>query len=120
MSRFDRMRPGRTLRRGPVRFRVRPGRGLRRLWARFRIRRVWLRNVILAAAVLYLLVRLGDLLLLQPLRAVAEVEARGLGAAAVNRVVAGQVSRSLAGAQVVEYEKDADGRIGRASCRERV
>ena len=111
MARFGGIRPGRTLRRGRSRLRLRPARGIGRIWRRLRFRRVWARNLILLAAVLYLLVRIDDLLLLQPLKAVAEVEARRLGAAAVNRVVAGQVSRSLAGAQVVEYEKDADGRI---------
>src|SRR5690606_38070693 len=102
--RFRRTRPLRGLGRTPAHLRLRPrfrpgsrlGFRIWRLRTGLRLRRVWLRNLILAAAVVYLLVRIGDLLLLQPLKAVAEVEARRLGAAAVNRVVAGQVSQSLA------------------------
>lgn len=119
MRRFRRTRPLRGLGRTPAHLRLRPrfrpgsrlGFRIWRLRTGLRLRRVWLRNLILAAAVVYLLVRIGDLLLLQPLKAVAEVEARRLGAAAVNRVVAGQVSQSLAGAQVVEYVRDESGRI---------
>lgn len=115
MHRFSRPRPLRKLGRSPARLRLRSrsvlGSRTGRLLPRLRLRRTWLRNLILAAAVIYLMIRIGDLLLLQPLKAVAEVEARRLGAAAVNRVVAGQVSQSLAGAQVVEYVRDEDGRI---------
>ena len=121
MRRFSRSRPLRGMGREPgappvpagPRLRLRGGlrAWLGRLSLRLRVRRIWLRNLILAAAVLYLLIRIGDLLLMQPLKAVAEVEARRLGAAAVNRVVAAQVSKSLAGAQVVEYVRDESGRI---------
>lgn len=99
MRSFRRLKPVRSLRR------IRPG--LRPV----RLRLGWLRWVVLGLAVLYLLVRIGDLLLFQPLKAVAEVEARRLGAVAVNRVMAEQVGRSLGDAAIVEYEKDADGRV---------
>lgn len=115
MRGFSRAGPLRGLGRSPARLRFRPRGGpgfqLRRWLYRLRFRRTWLRIPILAAAALYLLVRIGDLMLLQPLTAVAEVEARRLGAAAVNRVVAAEVSRTLAGAQVVEYIREEGGRI---------
>ncbi|MFZ5815379.1 MAG: sporulation protein YunB [Bacillota bacterium] len=75
------------------------------LWTR------WLRWPVLAGAVLYLLLRLADLLLLGPLGAVAEVEARRIGIEAVNRVVTEQVGRNLRHENLVHYEKDQTGRI---------
>lgn len=85
MRRFRRFRPG-------------PGLG-------------WLRWPVLAGAVLFLLFRLGDLVLLGPIGAVAEMEARRLGLEAVNRVVAQRVGQALRHENLVQYEKDSAGRI---------
>jgi sporulation protein YunB len=71
----------------------------------------WLRWLILVGAVLYLLVRLADLVLLGPIEAVAEVEARRLGLEAVNRVVTEKVGQTLRHEDLVQYEKDSAGRI---------
>ncbi|MFZ5825615.1 MAG: sporulation protein YunB [Bacillota bacterium] len=69
------------------------------------------RWMILVGAVLFLLVRLGDLVLLGPIAAVAEVEARRIGVEAVNQVVTEKVGQVLRHENLVEYEKDDAGRI---------
>lgn len=80
---------------------------------RFRLARAtgWFRWVILFGAVFYLLVRLGDLILLGPIGAVAEVEARRIGIEAINQVVTEKVGQVLRHENLVEYEKDQGGRI---------
>lgn len=70
-----------------------------------------LRWVVLLAAVAYLLVRLGDVILIGPLVAAAETEARQRGIDAVNRIVIGTVGQSLRPEQMVVYEKDQQGRV---------
>lgn len=84
-----------------------------RRFRRFRLVRVaaWLRWLVLGGAVLFLLVRLGDLILLGPVGAVAEVEARRIGMEAVNQVVTEKVGQVLRHENLVQYEKDEAGRI---------
>ena len=89
--------PSLPLRSGGARPRLRLG----RLW-------VWL---ILVTAASYLAVRVTDLLVMEPLMAVAEVEARARGIDAVNRIVLGSLGRNLGHEDIVTYEKDKDGRI---------
>lgn len=71
----------------------------------------WLRWLILLAACAFLAVRLADLLLLGPLEAVAEAEARERGVDAINRVLLESVSREVRQEDLVMYEKDQQGRI---------
>lgn len=86
------------------RFRLRPGRLEFSLSGWFR----WTVALIVGA---YALFRLAELVLLEPLAAVAETEARLRGIDAVNRVIVGSVSRSLQHQDLVTYVKDQQGRI---------
>ncbi len=70
-----------------------------------------LRWLVLGGAVLFLLVKLADIILLGPIGVVAEVEARRLGIEAVNRVVTRRVGQVLNIENLVQYEKDQEGRI---------
>lgn len=79
------------------RFRV-PGGGLLR-WA------------VLFGAALLLALKAADLILLGPIAAVAETEARARGISAVNRTLLSSVGRSLKHEDLVQYEKDQQGQI---------
>jgi len=65
----------------------------------------------------YLSLRLADLMLLGPLSAVAQTEARLWGIDAINRVALGTVGRSLGHEDLVTYVKDGEGRITAYSIR---
>lgn len=84
-----------------------------RRFRRFRPERTarWIRWSILVVALLYLLVRLADLMLFGHLQTVAQVEARRMGAQAINLVAAEQVGQALHHEDLVQYEKDSSGRI---------
>ena len=83
-----------------------------RRFRRFRLSGVgWIRWVLLGSAVGYLLLRLVEGVVLGPLAAIAETEARLRGIDALNRVVLGSVGRSIGPEQMVTYEKDGQGRI---------
>lgn len=97
--------------RGYRRFRLRlPSLSKRPGIPRLRLSRLWVWLILLVAAS-YLAVRITDLLVMEPLMAVAEVEARARGIDAVNRVVLGSLGRNLGHEDIVTYEKDKDGRI---------
>lgn len=68
----------------------------------------WL-SLLLAAG--YVALRLVDAVLLGPLAALAENEARLRGADAVNRIIMTSVGHSLPHEQLVSFEKDREGRI---------
>jgi len=70
-----------------------------------------LRFLVLVGAVLFLLIKLADIILLGPVGTVAEVEARRLGIEAINRVVTERVGEVLTTESLVQYEKDQEGRI---------
>ena len=101
-----RFRRGPRRRRGGLQAAPAPG-------LRLRVRRrTWLRIPILAAAALYLLVRIGHLLLMQPLKAVAEVEAAAPGGRGGQPGGRGPGQPDAGGCgQVVEYVRDESGRI---------
>jgi sporulation protein YunB len=71
----------------------------------------WVRWTLLLSAAAYLLLRMADFMLLGPLAAVAETEARMRGAEAINRVLVAAVAKDLDQADIVTYQKDKDGRI---------
>ncbi len=71
----------------------------------------WVRWAVLLGACAYLFVRLVDALVLGPLAAAAEMEARQRGIEAVNRVLFGSVSASLRHEDLIQYVKDEQGRI---------
>lgn len=95
--------------RGFRRFRLRLG-GARPTGRLPRVSFLW-KWMVLMLAVSYLTLRMADLLLLEPLAAVAETEARLRGIDAVNRVVLGSLGRTLGSEDIVTYEKDNEGRI---------
>jgi sporulation protein YunB len=71
----------------------------------------WLRWCVLAMAVAFLLVRLADYILLGPLDALAQVEARMRAVDAINRVLVATVAEDLGRDELIHYEKDQQGRI---------
>lgn len=71
----------------------------------------WLRWSVLAMAVAYLLVRLADYILLGPLDALAQAEARMRAVEAINRVLVANVGEELGREELIHYEKDQQGRI---------
>lgn len=70
-----------------------------------------LRWAVLFGAVAYLMLKAADLVLLGPIAAVAESEARSRGISAVNRTLLSSVGRSLKHDDLVIYEKDQQGQI---------
>lgn len=71
----------------------------------------WLRWCVLAMAVAFLLVRLADYILLGPLDALAQVEARMRAVDVINRVLVATVAEDLGRDELIHYEKDQQGRI---------
>jgi sporulation protein YunB len=81
-----------------------------RRFRRYQLPALW-RWMVLMLACGYLAVRLIDLILLGPLAALAENEARLRGIDAVNRIILGSVEQSLKHEDLITYEKDQQGRI---------
>lgn len=71
----------------------------------------WVRWAVLAVAAAYLLVRLVDLVLAEPLAVAAETEARLRGIDAINRIVLGTLGKNLTPNDLIVYNKDEQGRI---------
>lgn len=67
--------------------------------------------IVLLAAVLFLGIRLVDVMLLGPLSLAAETEARLRAIEALNRIVLGTVGNDLNPSDLVAYDKDQQGRI---------
>lgn len=70
-----------------------------------------LRWLILLTVVIFLLLKLADYLLVGPLTAVAENEARRRAIDAVNKVAMGKIGQSVASEDLVTFVKDEQGRI---------
>jgi sporulation protein YunB len=71
----------------------------------------WLRLLVLLLAVSFLVVRLAELLVMEPLSVAAEAEARRRAIRAVDEMWAGSVAQRLGEGEMVRYEKDGQGRI---------
>lgn len=70
-----------------------------------------LRWVVMLAVAGLLLLKLADWLLVGPLTAVAETEARRRAAEAVQRIALGRVGGSVKTADLISFQKDSQGRI---------
>lgn len=70
-----------------------------------------LKWTVLFGALAFLSLRMADFILLGPIAAVAEAEARSRGIGAVNRTLLSSVGQSLGHDDLVRYEKDQQGQI---------
>lgn len=71
----------------------------------------FLRWLVLLTVIGYVLLKLADLLLVGPLTAVAETEARRRAAEAISRIALGEVGRTVRTEDLVTFVKDQDGKI---------
>lgn len=74
-------------------------------------RATWFRWVVLSMAIFYLVVRVAEVMVMEPLAIMAEHEARARGIEAVNRIVMSSLGRSVNHNDLISYEKDQSGRI---------
>jgi len=86
-------------------------RGFRRFRGPRLPKSTWFRWAVLVLAVFYLVIRMAEVMVIEPLAIMAEHEARARGIEAVNRIVMSSLGRSVHHNDLITYQKDQSGRI---------